>query len=201
MIELDVVDISLNWETTSCSLSSFARSSSPRRYRHALRSYHEPPGDTEALGSLAIGSGVVFIYISSETSSHSILARYRKHPLAVEDHALLPRSSFTPSSHPGRLLHQLPKAERRSTLASDQLPTGPVQTITTHMYAFSIELRISLYETTRQLCSSRATNMIFSSRLASVCHNTSEGGMISLPALPRVEHRSRKPTLFSARST
>lgn len=111
MIELDVVDISLSWELGdhfSLLLSSFARSSSPR---HALRSYHEPPEDTEA--QLAIGSGVVFIYISSETSSHSILARYRKHPLAVEDHALLARSSFTPSPHPGRLLHQLPKIERR----------------------------------------------------------------------------------------
>lgn len=194
-----LTDISPNWDITSCSLSSFARKLLPTSWSTRAKVYHE---------RLAIGPWLLDPWPCSSTfhptqSSRLIPTRYKRHPLNVEDHTLLPLPRSTRSSHPGRLLHQLPKIARGSTLASDQLPsgTGPVQTITTHMYAFSMELRISLYETTRQLCSSRATNMIFSSRLASVCHDTSEGGMISLPALLRVEHRSRKPTLFSARST
>lgn len=51
MVELDVVGISKLGDPFALSqlLVVFCAKLLPRRYRHALRSYHEPPEDTEAL--------------------------------------------------------------------------------------------------------------------------------------------------------
>jgi len=69
------------------------------------------------------------------------------------------------SPHPGGLLHEFPIVAMNISLLPAERGS---QHSRAYMYVCSMEFRISLYETTRQLCSSRATSIIFSSRLASV---------------------------------